>query len=277
MLEIAVSPCPNDTLAFWALEEELLPPPFPIKVHYYDLASLNEFALQASHSSLNAPFDLIKVSTHLLPSITTYHPLEIGGAFTTTSGPKLVAHRYASSKKLHELNLLVPSLHASGYALFSHLFPEHPQSRRSSGPFAPSSSPQELLYHQILDEVARNQDALGLIIHESHLQLDPELHEMRADLGALWQERYPGLPLPLGSLIAKKTLPQHQIDQFCLFWKRSLLYAMMHLPQALDFCKKHSIKQDSGLLSRYITDFVNLDSLCPSHKARQAVKILCNF
>lgn len=274
MLKIAVSPCPNDTVSFWPLLEKKTSPPFPIQVDFYELNELNSMVLEDLQGIKKCPYDIVKISCALLNKIPSsgscWKPLSIGGAFSYHNGPKLVSHRNAKKMALEELDLIVPSHLSSAYAIFSHLFPHHPYSQKNT---CLPKTPRRLCYSEILRAVQTSPNALGLIIHESHLALDPAIHIIRADLGKMWQQAYQ-LPIPLGLQLSHTSIPNNLLKSYIKYWKQSTVFALLHLDQAIAFIQKHSQEKSSSVIRTYLEDFVTIDSFHQSTNAQRALNTL---
>lgn len=272
MLHIAISPCPNDTISFWPHLEKLFPAPFPLQVHFFELNELNSLIEKDLKGLQRCRYDIVKVSCSLLEAIekptSSWQLLDVGGAYSQTNGPKIVTNCRAA-KSLEELDLIIPSASSSAYRIFSSLFPKHKNSLKNPG----FTRPKVLPYHQILSAVAQDPTKAGLIIHESHLSLDPKVHHIHADLGEIWRENK-HCPIPLGMQVARKRIDRSLLDLYLHYWKKATLLSLLHFDQALAFIKEKAQESSEEILRRYIEDFVTIDSFERGAGANKALELL---
>lgn len=272
MLKVAVSPCPNDTISFWPFFEGVFSPNFPLSVDFFELDRLNHLLESGLHKSSAESYDIIKISCSMQDKIasSSWQILPVGGAYSYSNGPKLICHKKAKNRPLEDLDLVIPSIHSSAYRIFSALFSKHKNSLHHPQ-FRP---PVVLPYFQILDAISHNVDLCGLIIHESHLCLDPSLHCLRADLGEIWRKQKQ-CPIPLGMQVARKELPEELVEDYCRYWKQATVFALLHCDQALGFIRTKSQESSEKVIYRYLEDFVNLDSFTRGAQAEKALQLLC--
>jgi 1,4-dihydroxy-6-naphthoate synthase len=183
-LTLGISPCPNDTFVF----HDAVHPPGgemgPFDLRFDDIADLNAHALAGS-------LDVVKISAALYPDVAEeYALLRAGGALGHGVGPLLVANR--ENMDLANAQVALPGATTTAALLF-HAY--------SDG----VSSVMSLRYDKIMAAVtARDVDA-GVIIHEGRFTYQDHGLKLVADLGAWWERTY-GLAIPLGVVVAKRSL-----------------------------------------------------------------------
>lgn len=239
MIDIAISPCPNDTFLFhgWLtgkIDSEIMP-----KVTFADIQMLNQFARSSSHT-------LIKVSTYCYGKITNDYELLPVGAAIGQFGPKLIAKTPQDASTIGTKTIAVPGVDTTAYLLLKILFP----------------TPLKVIFCRY-DEILQLLDAgvcdLGLIIHETRFTFKDLGFIEIADLGELFYAKY-NLPVPLGVLCIKRTVPEELKNEITTTLQRSLLHAQNDPDNALDFILEHSIEKEIAVVKEHIATYVTKES-----------------
>ena len=238
-LSWAYSPCPNDTYIFYAYaHNKLAKQPAMGEPHLCDIAELNRFARHGA-------FDLIKISAAVYPEVADeYQILATGGAFGVGVGPILVAReKTASSAKKESWKVAVPGLSTTANQLLSYFHPE--VTHRS-----------ECLFSEIGAAVVRGEYDAGVLIHEGRFTYQNYGLELLEDFGAMWQQEK-GLPLPLGLICIRRTLPLPLRLEVCETIGRSIDYAMAHTDEALVYMRKHAQEMEEAVMTEHVRLYVN--------------------
>ena len=128
-------------------------------------------------------------------------------------------------------------------------------------------------FDQILPAVAEGRVEAGLIIHEGQLYYgDQGLHKV-VDLGQWWYEQT-GLPLPLGGNVVRKDLGDDLVDQIAGLLKESIVYALEHRQEALDYALQYARDLDPALADRFVGMYVNDWTVDYGPNGREAVRTL---
>src|SRR3954447_21050961 len=188
-LQIAYSPCPNDTFVFDALAHGRVAGAPAFDVTFADIDVTNGMAERRE-------LDRLKVSHAVLPYVLDeYALLPCGGALGRGCGP-LVLTREAGTD-LTGRTVAVPSERSTAYLLF----------RLWAADTIPGGVGEIVVmpFHEIMPAVRDGKVDAGLVIHEARFTFHTYgLHKL-ADMGEHW-ERTTGLPIPLGAIIAKRSL-----------------------------------------------------------------------
>jgi 1,4-dihydroxy-6-naphthoate synthase len=185
MTSLAVSPCPNDAFLVHALAHGLVPTPTPVEMSYADIDVLNQRAVAEEP-------DIVKVSFGALPWLLgTYRLLDAGAALGRGCGPLVVVRPGRAA--LDRGVIAIPGERTTAYLLLRLWL----QDRQSSVRVMP--------FDQIMPAVTRGEVDAGLIIHESRFTFPSFGLEQLVDLGEWWEETT-GLPIPLGCLVARRSL-----------------------------------------------------------------------
>lgn len=284
-MRIAYSPCPNDTFTFHALAHGLIPGAPKLDVTYADINITNTWALEAG-----AP-EIMKISYAALPwLLKDYALLPCGGALGRGCGPLILtgggaagslaegeadsptersAGRSAGSTTesltarsadgtssndlisstnpttLSGKRVAVPSERSTAYLLF----------RLWAAQQVPGGVGEIVImpFDQIMPAVRDGLVDAGLVIHEARFTYPSYGLAMMADLGSWW-EADTGLPIPLGAIIARRSLDLQAITG----WIRSSVeYAWAHPEASRAYVLEHAQEMDPQVAQAHIDLYVN--------------------
>lgn len=252
---LGYSPCPNDTFIFHALAHgRIRVEGLTFRERLEDVETLNRLALDGA-------LDLTKISYHALGHLRErYALLRSGGALGRGCGPLVVARgetdmaalrgrRIAVPGRLTTANLLL-QLHGSGY--------------------------EDLLilpFHRIMEAVAGGLADAGVIIHESRFTYRRHGLVQVRDLGRWWEEET-GLPIPLGGILARRTLGAEAIRKIDDALRRSVEHAFAHPREPRRYIKEHAQELEDEVIERHIGLYVNDYSRDLGEEGERAVRTL---
>ncbi|MDW8334190.1 MAG: 1,4-dihydroxy-6-naphthoate synthase [Bacteroidia bacterium] len=252
MISLAYSTCPNDTFIFGAWAEKKIAAP-DVAVRLMDIDELN--ALAATGGA-----DVCKVSFHAYWSRLSndYDVCEAGAALGRGCGPLLVA-RKNERKKLTEATVAVPGMETTARLLLQ---------------FYSSTGPQTVVrFDKIMPAVAEGRFDFGLIIHESRFTYSDYGLECIQDLGEYWEKRT-GLPIPLGGIAVRKTLPESFRRELADVIRRSLAFARTNPAAVWPYVKKYAGEMDDDVIRRHIDLYVNDFSIDLGAEGKKAIEQL---
>lgn len=243
-MKIAYSPCPNDTFVYHAWAHGLIPGAPELDVTYADIDITNHLA--ASGNGL----DVLKISFAALPWVLSeYALLPCGGALGRGCGPLVLTRESASSpagpSSLSGRRVAVPSERSTAYLLF----------RLWAAQNVPGGVGEIVVmpFHQIMPAVRDGHIDAGLVIHEARFTYPSYGLTMLADLGKWW-EADTGLPIPLGAIIARRTLDVNAIAG----WARaSVEYAWAHPEASREYVLAHAQEMSPEVTDAHINLYVN--------------------
>ncbi|MCL2457697.1 MAG: 1,4-dihydroxy-6-naphthoate synthase [Desulfobulbus sp.] len=255
-LTLGFSPCPNDTHIFNGLvhgKVELACCRLA-SVHLEDVETLNEWALQGC-------LDITKLSFHAFGHVQDrYALLQAGAALGRGCGPLLITGAGEKPADLADWKIAIPGAYTTA-ALLLRLY--RPDCR-------------QLIverFDRIMDAVAAGQVDGGVIIHESRFTYQAMgLHCIR-DLGQWWEETT-GLPIPLGCIVAKKTLPLAVRTEIDAAIAASIRWSEAHAREGLDYIKAHAQEMDPQVMRDHIALYVNDYSMGLGEEGMHAVRHL---
>ncbi|MFJ4539190.1 1,4-dihydroxy-6-naphthoate synthase [Streptomyces tibetensis] len=239
-LQIAYSPCPNDTFVFDALAHDRVPGAPALDVTFADIDITNGMAERGE-------FDVLKVSYAVLPYVLDdYALLPCGGALGRGCGP-LVLTREADAD-LTGRTVAVPSEKSTAYLLF-----------RLWAADTLDGGVGEIVvmpFHEIMPAVRDGKVDAGLVIHEARFTYGQYgLHKL-ADMGEHW-ENTTGLPIPLGAIIAKRSLGEQKLRLLADSIRTSVRAAWDDPEVSRPYVMEHAQEMDPAVADQHIGLYVN--------------------
>ncbi|MER6704572.1 1,4-dihydroxy-6-naphthoate synthase [Streptomyces fumanus] len=239
-LRIAYSPCPNDTFVFEALAHGRLPGAPAVDVTFADIDLTNGMAERGE-------LDVLKVSYAVLPYVLDeYALLPCGGALGRGCGP-LVLTREAGVD-LRGKTVAVPSERSTAYLLF----------RLWAADTVPGGVGEIVVmpFHEIMPAVRDGKVDAGLVIHEARFTYQNYgLHKL-ADMGEHW-EATTGLPIPLGAIIAKRSLGAGTLTGLADAVRASVRAAWDDPEVSRPYVMEHAQEMDPAVADQHIGLYVN--------------------
>jgi 1,4-dihydroxy-6-naphthoate synthase len=261
-LTLGFSPCPNDTFMFYPLVHGLVETEgIAYRERLEDVETLNQLALKDE-------LDVSKVSYHALGHIREdYALLRSGSALGRGCGPLLVAKDTIDPVELRGKTIAVPGRYTTAKLLL-----------RLFDPVLDNFI--IMPFNEIMDAVLTGNVDAGLIIHESRFTYQGfGLHKL-LDLGEWW-EGETGLPIPLGGIVARRSLGAETIAAVERALKAGVEYACTHPNEAARYIGEHAQEMSPEVCAAHIGLYVNdfstdlgdegLEAInCLLHRAEQA-------
>ncbi|RXZ76689.1 1,4-dihydroxy-6-naphthoate synthase [Paenibacillaceae bacterium] len=244
-MNIAFSPCPNDTFTFHAWVHGLLPGAPELQVTYADIDVTNQLAAQGT------TLDILKISYAALPWVLSdYALIPCGGALGRGCGPLVLTAGGAANAErdpavLTGRTVAVPSERSTAYLLF----------RLWAAQQVPGGIGEIVVmpFHEIMPAVRSGVVDAGLVIHEARFTYHNYGLSMLTDLGSWWEEDT-GLPIPLGAIIARRSLPLPEITGWI---RQSVEYAWAHPLASRSYVLAHAQEMAPEVADAHIELYVN--------------------
>ena len=252
-LTLGFSPCPNDTFIFHGLVHGLaasagLGLAEPVLA---DVETLNEWALAGR-------LDVSKISCHALGHVQTeYQLLNAGAALGRGCGPLLVAREPFAPEELSSLSLAIPGRLTTA-ALLLKLF----------APRCTNLVPMR--FDLIMPAIVEGRVDGGVIIHESRFTYQQHGLICLRDLGAWWEEDS-GLPIPLGCIVARRSLGAERLALIERLIRASVRQAFEAPALSRDYIRGHAKELDERVIAEHIGLYVNPFSLDLGEEGHTAV------
>ncbi|HEY0827587.1 MAG TPA: 1,4-dihydroxy-6-naphthoate synthase [Bacilli bacterium] len=268
-MKIAYSPCPNDTFVFHALVHGLIPGAPEFDVTYADIDITNRWAAGEGYSGdldnspdnpvrlsgssntdslggLGNPVrpDVLKISFAALPWVLSeYALLPCGGALGRGCGPLILTKN--KSAILTGRKIAVPSERSTAYLLF----------RLWAAQNVPGGVGEIVImpFHQIMPAIRDGLVDAGLVIHEARFTYPSYGLHLLTDLGNWW-EADSGLPIPLGAIIAHRSLDLAAITGWI---RASVEYAWAHPEVSREYVLHHAQEMNPDVAQAHIDLYVN--------------------
>jgi len=237
-LTLGFSPCPNDTFMFYPLVHSLVDTGGLVyRERLEDVETLNRLALKGE-------LDISKISYHALGHIREqYALLRSGSALGRGCGPLLVATDRIDPANLRGKTIAVPGRYTTAKLLLRL--------------FDPALENFIVMpFNEIMDAVLNGDVDAGLIIHESRFTYHGfGLHKL-LDLGEWW-EAETGLPIPLGGIVARRSLGAETIAAVERALRAAVDYARTHSGEAAHYICEHAQEMSPEVCAAHIGLYVN--------------------
>jgi 1,4-dihydroxy-6-naphthoate synthase len=254
-ISLGISPCPNDTFIFHALLHGLIDGNrFRFLLRMEDVDTLNRMGMDAA-------LDLTKISFHMFGYLRNeYVLLNSGAALGRGCGPLLIAYPGLSLEKIKDKTIAVPGRFTTANLLLQLMTGGHDNIR-------------EMRFDRIVEAVATREVAAGLIIHETRFTYQLRRLVALVDLGGWWEDRT-SRPIPLGGIIARRSLGEATIRSLDEMIKRSVIHARRDPEASRDFVRGHAQELSDEVIRKHIDLYVNDFSVDLGGEGRKAVKTL---
>jgi 1,4-dihydroxy-6-naphthoate synthase len=242
-MNIAFSPCPNDTFVFHAWTHGLIPGAPELNVTYADIDITNHWAANSEGP------EVMKISYAALPWVLSdYKLLPCGGALGRGCGPLVLTNNSEGETNPATLagkRVAVPSERSTAYLLFRLWAARHVPGGIGEIVVMP--------FHEIMPAVRDGHIDAGLVIHEARFTYPSYGLSMLIDLGSWW-ESDTGLPIPLGAIIAKRSLDTAAIAGWI---RASVDYAWTHPEASQSYIMTHAQELSPEVAEAHIDLYVN--------------------
>lgn len=257
---LGFSPCPNDTFIFDALVNNKIDTQgINFKVILEDVETLNRLALQNT-------LDITKLSFGVWPLlIENYIILNSGSALGTGVGPLLIANNKIPLQNIEHCTVAIPGENTTAHMLFTLAFPS-------------AKNKIFLRYNEIENFVLERGEVnrAGVIIHENRFTYADKGLKKIIDLGKFWEDKT-GLPIPLGGIVAKRSMDKNMIIKIDELIKKSIQYAFSNYPLVADYVKMNSMEMEEEVMRKHINLYVNDYSIELGEKGKQAIRQFLNI
>lgn len=253
-LDLAFSPCPNDTFIFYALLHGRVDTgDFVFTSRLHDVEELNRMAFDGRH-------DVTKLSfSAWLALRDRYEILDSGAALGYGCGPLLVARD--KNIDLSRARIAIPGIHTTAWLLL-----------RLWNPGARAA--EAARFDLIMEGVRSGKYDAGLVIHEGRFLVGRYGLETIIDLGRWWESET-GSPIPLGCIAIRKDSPGYEHRVMIEKWiRQSVEYSFAHPAESRPYVKEHSQEMEDEVIDAHIKLYVNDFTLSLGAEGKKAVSIL---
>lgn len=254
-LSLGFSPCPNDTFIFDAMiHGKIDTEGLEFEVLLADVEELNQKAFAKE-------LDITKLSYHAYGYLVDdYVLLDAGSALGNNCGPLLISKAQLTDNEINTGTIAIPGKYTTANFLLSLAFPN-------------AKNKVETLFSDIEKNVLAEKVDAGLIIHENRFTYQEKGLKKIIDLGEFW-EKTTQMPIPLGGIVAKRTLDIDILQKINRVMKRSVEFAFKNPDETKDFVKQHAQEMDEKVMYKHIHLYVNDYTKNLGNKGRAAIQHL---
>ncbi len=163
-----------------------------------------------------------------------------------------------------QMTIAIPGENTTAHMLFSLAFPE-------------AKNKVFKVFNEIEDWVLASPSATGeketragVIIHENRFTYQEKGLVKLMDLGTYWEQQL-NVPIPLGGIIAKRSLPATVVADIDRLIKNSVEYSFVRYPQLTDYIRTHAQAMSEEVMRKHIDLYVNNYSLDLGEDGKKAV------
>ena len=257
-LTIGYSPCPNDTYIFYGLTHGRVTlagwrPATPILA---DVETLNSWAISGR-------LDITKLSFHALAHVLDeYVLLRSGAALGRGCGPLLVAGHAMDRSELGRISVAIPGRYTTAALLLKLFAPE-------------CGHTVAMPFDRIMPAIVAGRVDAGVIIHESRFTYPRYGLSLVRDLGAWWEESS-GQPIPLGGIVARRSLGPELLGRIEAAIRQSVRWAAAHPAACMGYIREHAREMEDRVVCDHINLYVNRFSEDLGDEGLAAVEFFLN-
>jgi 1,4-dihydroxy-6-naphthoate synthase len=237
-IHLGISTCPNDTFTFHGLMTQSVDwRGLDFEVELIDIQQLND-------RLFDGDFDAAKTSFHaalLLSNETVVLPS--GSALGFGVGPLLLSSESGTTPADSSQTTLCPGKHTTASLLNSLFYPA-------------TATVEHVVFSEIMPKLQRKEADFGVCIHEGRFTWQEQGLGLVEDLGTRW-ETETKCPLPLGGIVARRSLPDEVIAQVQGVIRDSLEFALADRDAALPTMRKYAQEFDDDVLMKHVDLYVN--------------------
>lgn len=253
-ITLGLSSCPNDTFIFYALLHNKVSLQYKLSPLIADVEELNQKVLARS-------IDVSKVSFHVLGHVLDdYMLLRSGSAMGRGCGPLFLAKEPLDTHNFEKYRIAIPGEYTTAALLLKLFAPEVKE-------LVPMN------FALIAQAVAEGEVDGGIIIHETRFTYHDLGLICIQDLGAWWEKKT-GFPIPLGGIIAKRSLGIELLQAIDAALGMSIKSALENPEAVWDFVMKHAQEMSCEVIKKHIDLYVNEYTMDLGEEGIKAVEFL---
>jgi len=256
-LKLCFSTCPNDTFMFDALVNGRIDSKdFTFDIHLADIDELNRMAADGIA-------DITKISYNAFAKVSDrYQLLNSGSALGNGVGPLVISRRLIYPEEVKHAIIAIPGLETTANMLFSIAFPD-------------AKNKKVYLFSDIEEAILSNEVDAGVIIHENRFTYEKKGLKKIIDLGEYWESQTK-LPIPLGGIAIRKSLPDSIKVSINALMRQSVEYAFSHPKDSYPYVRKYAQAMEEEVMYKHIQLYVNKFSVDLGVEGRNAIIELFN-
>lgn len=237
-IRLGISTCPNDTYAFHGLLQGRVDRRgIDFEVELLDIQQLNQRLLEGD-------FDVAKASFSAAVALADrMWVLPSGSALGFGVGPLLLSAEPGMRPTDSSQVTLCPGQNTTAALLFQMFYPQ-------------TTRVQHVVFSEIMPKLLSQDADFGVCIHEGRFTWQTQNLGLVEDLGSRWESET-GCPLPLGGILASRSLPHPVLKDVQGVIYESLVYAQQHPEEALVSMRQYAQEFDDEVLMKHVELYVN--------------------
>lgn len=241
-LMLAHTPDPDDAFHYCALETGRLTLPAG-----WSLAFEHRHIEELNASCREDRYDVCAISSVFFPNIDErYVILGSGASVGRGYGPVLACRAGEEIEALAGRRVAVPGVSTTGAFLLDYFYADY--------------TPVPMAFDEVEDAILGGRVDAGVLIHEELLNYRERALRKICCLGTRWAERT-GLPLPVGLVVAKRSLGLPVIRQVENLLHDSMAWALANRDEAMVFASRFGRGPESRVREDFVRKFANSDTL----------------
>ena len=254
-LQLAYSPCPNDTFIFEAMVHGR------IDTEGLSFTSVLADVEELNHQAFAKTHPVTKLSYHALAHLQDrYRLLDAGSALGEGIGPLLIANRQLTRQQIESSPIAIPGEYTTAAFLLRLAYPA-------------ASDLRTYVFDQIEAAIQTEEVLAGVIIHENRFTYAERGFSLLLDLGEYW-EQTTQQPIPLGGIAVRRDLPMELQERIQRVLRRSVEYALAHPTASADYVAAHAQEMSPEIQYLHIRTYVNEYSVSLGERGRSAVSAM---
>jgi len=240
-IQLGISTCPNDTFAFHAiLNQRIETPGIDYQIELLDVEQLNQGLVRGK-------FDVAKASFHAAILLEEQmQVLPAGSALGFGVGPVLLSNQSLQPDQLFQkkgpVSVLCPGEFTTAHLLYDI--------------FYDTGDIQHVVFSEIMPRLCSGEADFGVCIHEGRFAYQYEGLQLIADLGEMW-ERETACPLPLGGILARRSLGRETLKRLTEHIRHSIQYGLDHREETIPTMRQYAQEFDDRVLLAHVDLYVN--------------------
>ena len=139
--------------------------------------------------------------------------------------------------------IAIPGEHTTAHMLFRLRYPD-------------ASNKQFVMFSDVEQAVLDGKVVAGVIIHENRFTYRDKGLVKIIDLGDFWEDET-STPIPLGAIVAKRSLGPAVIERFDKALAASVSYAFENPSASVDYVRRYASEMDHDVMRKHIETYVN--------------------
>ncbi len=237
-LQLAFSPCPNDTYMFDAMiHGKIDTEGLEFEVALADVETLNKKAISGESV-------ISKLSFFAYTNVTEkYQLLSSGSALGKGVGPLFISEKKFNDPENEIKSIAIPGKNTTAYFLFRTFFPK-------------LTNLNEIVFSDIESAILEGKVDAGVIIHENRFTYEAKGLIKIADLGDLWEQKTK-LPIPLGGIVIRRDIDENTKKKVERVLRKSVEFAFANPESSDEYVRLHAQEMSPEVRKKHIDLYVN--------------------